>query len=369
MRLAVLGIRGIPGRYSGFETCAEQVSRRLVARGHQVTGFCRSMHYRDRPAQFEGVDLRYLSALAGKHSETISHSALSALFLRGHDAVLCFGVGNAPVVRGLEALGWNVVFNVDGADWARPKWGSRAAAYLRACEVMASRARGVVVADARTVQERYQRDFGRHTEFVPYGADPPADTGTDVLDELNLAPGRYLLFVGRLEPDNAPADFIEGHALAGLEIPAVIAGDATYGRDFVGGLRARASDQVVFAGFRFGRDYQQLTAHAGIFVHAAAVGGTHPVLLEQMAAGNCILARGTPSNREVLGDTAVYWDTPSELAAEIRDLWADPRRRESLGGAARVRQRGQYDWDIVADQYLTLAEDLRKDAHNLPRRA
>src|SRR6266550_601992 len=356
MQVAFLGTRGVPASYSGFETCVEQVGRRMVERGHQVTVYCRTSHYRERPAEYLGMRLRYLPAVRQKHLETLSHSALSSASLQRGSAIVCMGVGNAPVVRWLELRGRRTVFNVDGADWQREKWGRFARWYLRTTERMAARGRSILVADARAVQEYYRREYGRATELVPYGANPPADRGTAALDQFRLEPGRYVLWVGRLVPENAPDLYLEGVRLSGLEVSAVVVGDATYAGEFKRALRSSAPANAVFTGFQFGSAYQQLSAHAGLFVLAAGVGGTHPVLVEQMASGNAILARDTESNREVLGDAGLFWSTPAELGSLLRVLWADAGRRKSLGDCARKRAAERYSWGAVTSRYLELCE-------------
>src|SRR5713226_3096980 len=226
MRVAFIGTRGVPATYSGFETCVEQVGRRMVDRGHEVVVYCRSGHYSERPPEYLGMELRYLPAVRQKHLETLSHTALSALRLPRGTAIVCMGVGNAPAVRWLELRARRTVFNVDGADWQREKWGRFARWYLRTCESLAAGGRSLVVADAKAVQDYYERAYGRQTELVPYGADPPADRGLEVLDRFGLKPGRYLLFVGRLVPDNAPDQFLDGVRLSGLDVLSVVVGDA-----------------------------------------------------------------------------------------------------------------------------------------------
>jgi glycosyltransferase involved in cell wall biosynthesis len=354
VKIAFIGTRGVPASYSGFETCVEQVGKRMVERGHDVTVFCRRAHFREHPANYLGMHLVYDSAVPEKHLETLTHTTLSALHLDKDAAVVCMGVGNAPVVRALEVAGRRAVFNVDGADWQREKWGRFASWYLRTCEGLAAYGKSVVVADAEAVKRYYSEVYHRDSEMVPYGADPPADRGTAALDEWKLEPGCYLLFVGRLVPENAPHDFLEGVRLAGIDAPALVVGDAPYAGEYKAQLRSAAPANAVFTGYRFGAAYQQLTSHAGLFVLAATVGGTHPVLIEQMAAGNAILARDTESNREVLGDAGLYFTTPAELAELLKLVWPDASRRRELGEAARVRATARYNWDVVTGRYLDL---------------
>lgn len=355
MRIAFVGTRGVPARYSGFETCVEQVGRRLVERGHEVDVFCRSAAG-EPDGRYLGMRLRHLPALRQKHLETLSHTALSALRLPRGAAVVCMGVGNAPVVRLLELAGRRAVFNVDGADWQRAKWGAFASRYLRACERLAARGSAILVADAEAVRRDYRERFDRDTELVAYGADEPADRGTGTLEELGLRAGGYLLFVGRLVPENGAQDFLEGVRRAALGVPAVVVGGASYQDAYIAELRAGAPPDARFAGYRFGVAYQQLSAHAGLYVLAARVGGTHPVLLEQMASGNCVLARDTESDREVLGDAGLFWRTPDDLAELLRSLWPDPSARARWGEAARRRVAELYSWERVTDRYLELCE-------------
>src|SRR5712664_346059 len=356
MHVAFVGTRGVPATYSGFETCVEQVGRRMVERGHEVVVYCRTMHYRERLPEYLGMRLRYLPAIKQKHLETLSHTALSTLTLPRGTAIVCMGVGNAPVVRWLEMTGRKTVFNVDGADWQRDKWGRFARWYLRKSEGMAAGGRSVVLADADAVQRYYEREHGRATEVVPYGADPPADRGTAALAKFGLEPKGYLLWVGRLVPENGPHDYLAGARLAGIDAPALVVGDAAYADEYKRSLRSLAPPNAIFTGYQFGAAYQQLSAHAGVFVLAATVGGTHPVLVEQMAAGNAILARETESNREVLGDTGLFWSTPDELAALLKEVWPDRERRNKLGECARLRARERYDWEEVTTRYLELCE-------------
>jgi len=328
----------------------------MVERGHDVTVFCRTTHYEQRLSSHLGMKLVYLPALREKHLETLSHTAFSAFRLPRGAAIVCMGVGNAPVVRLLEARGRRSVYNVDGTDWQREKWGRFARWYLRTCESLAARGRSIIVADAKAVQDYYASAYGRESELVVYGADAPKDDGTATLERFGLRTAEYLLWVGRLVPENAAGDFLEGVRLSGIAAPAVVVGDADYAEDYKSRLRAQAPANAVFTGYQFGAAYQQLTSHAGLYVLAASIGGTHPVLVEQMAAGNAILARETDSNCEVLGDAGLYWKTTAELGRLLSEVWPDAQRRQALGQAARERAARIYSWDQVTSRYLELCE-------------
>lgn len=356
MRVAFIGTRGVPATYSGFETAVENIGRRMVDLGHEVEVYCRSGHYAARPEGYLGMRLTHLPALRQKHLETLSHTLLSSASLPRDSAVICMGVGNAPIVRLLEARGRPTVFNVDGADWQRKKWGRFASWYLERCEKMAAASTSTLVSDAESVRRYYQNRYRRGTELVAYGADPPLDTGTETLATFGLESGRYALFVGRLVPENAPDQFLAAVRAARLGIPSVVVGDSPYADEYIRGLKVDPPPGTVFTGYQFGAAYQQLSHHAGVFVLAASVGGTHPVLVEQMAAGNCVLARDTESNREVLGDAGLLWNTTGELAEQLRLVFDTTDLRGALGKAARLRAQDRYDWDAVTTRYLDLCE-------------
>ena len=364
MRVAFVGSRGVPPSYSGFETAVSEIGSRMAKRGHEVTVYCRTTHYptAERMESYLGMRLVYLPAVRQKHLETISHTAISAFRLPKGAAVVCVGVGNAPVIRVMELAGRRTVFNVDGADWQRAKWGGLASRYLRFCERLAANGRSILVADAAAVEAYYLARYGRQTRLVPYGAEPPADRGVETLQKFGLEAGEYLLWVGRLVPENDPLAFLEGVRLAGIGSPAAVVGDATYQDEYKAELRAAAPANAVFTGFQFGAPYQQLTSHAGLFVLAASVGGTHPVLVEQMAAGNAILARDTQSNREVLGEEGVFWSSAEQLAALLRKLWADRDARRRMGQKAAERARRIYSWERVTDSYIELCEESLRPA-------
>lgn len=326
----------------------------MVSRGHKVSVFCRKHHYSSRPANWRGIELRYIPSVRQKHLDTISHTAASALELPRGASVVCMGVGNAPIVRFLELAGRTCVFNVDGADWNRAKWGGFSKRYLRMCETLAAGGRSILVADAETVRTYYRQNFGRETEFVPYGANPPAESGRDTLARFGLDSGGYMLLVGRLVPENGTHDFLAAVKTSGVTAPAVVVGDAPYSKRYIEELHANSPANAIFTGYQFGPAYQQLRQHAGLFVLAADAGGTHPVLLEQMAAGKCVLARDVPSNREVLGEDGLYWRSVDELAEQISRAWGDRELRSSYGRRASLRASERYDWEPVTERYIEL---------------
>lgn len=362
MKIALLGTRGIPAAYGGFETLAEELSARLAARGHDVTVYARPAGVLERRQTHRGAHVRFLPTIRTKYLDTVVHGLLSALdaSVRGYDAVLvCNGV-NALVCRLPRLLGapTRVVLNVDGLERNRRKW-SRAG---RLAYAMAERLSCVlpdaVVTDARAIERYYETRYGKRSTFIPYGSDLPAPAGTSALDALGLAPGRYVLYVSRFERENNPDAVVRGYRGFAADLPLVLLGTAPYADRFIAEVKEEASrdPRVMLPGAIYGEGYRELMAHAAAYVHATEVGGTHPALVEAMGFGRPVLVHETAENREVAGDAALYFDarSPGTLTAALARLFSEPDERRRLGEAARQRARALYTWDDVTDAYEML---------------
>jgi glycosyltransferase involved in cell wall biosynthesis len=364
VKIAMLGTRGVPAAYSGFETCVEQVGKRLAVRGHEVIVYCRPAYVKTQATEYLGMRLVKLPSIPTKGLDTLSHTALStirALRRDRPDAALIFGVGNAVFCRFFRRSRVGVAINVDGADWARLKWGPIGRRYLRWSERVAVNTAGAVIADSRAVASYYKEHYHADTTFIPYGAEVPPASGTESRTRFHLEPRRYLLAVGRMVPENGFHDLIAAYAAVRPAMPLVIVGDAPYSEDYKRRLREMAPDSVIFTGYQFGAAYQELSAHAYAFLFGAQVGGTHPVLVEQLAYGNCVLARWTESNAEVAGDAAIYFHDLPELQQGLATIIGQPALVEARREQAKVRAHA-YSWDEVADAYEALLLNVRSAA-------
>lgn len=365
LRIAILGTRGIPARYGGFETFAEQLGVRLAARGHHVTVYGRagfvdpSLNGRD----YRGVRLVVLPAPRSKHLETVVHSLASAWHARRErfDFVLVCNSANFACLPVLRAGGAGTALAIDGIESERRKWGLAARSFYRLAGVLGPRLADVTIADCRVIEEIYRRRGVRRIEMIAYGAEPPAHTGLEELARLGVEPGRYLLYVSRLEPENNADVVIRAYRAAAPDLDLVVVGDAPYADAYKARLRELAAGEprIRFAGYVFGRGYDELRNHAACYVQATEVGGTHPALLEAMAAGLPIFANDIPEHREVLGDAGWYYakNDAAHLAALLREVLGAGGSgiRAARAEAARQRVRALYDWEKVADSYEDLA--------------
>lgn len=353
MRIAILGIRGVPANYGGFETFAEQLGKRLVARGHDVTVYGRNAWVAKGTHTYLGMRVVRLPAPRSKYMETVVHSLLAAAHAatRSYDIVYICNSANVPAAALLMLARKRVVLNVDGLEWQRAKWNRLGRAYYRACAAIAARLPVHVVTDARVIQAHYRNAYGRETEYFPYGTDLGTEPDDKEIARLGLESARYVLYVSRLEPENNAHVVIEGYAGVTTDVPLAIVGDAPYASEYIAALRATTDSRVRFLGAVYGRGYRALRADAILYVQATEVGGTHPALLEAMGAGNAIVANDVPEHRETLGDAGLYYRGAAELADQIQAVLDDPALAESLRVRARDRAEALYSWDRVTNAY------------------
>lgn len=364
MKIALLGTRGVPAAYGGFETLVENIGQRLAARGHEVTVYCRPHMVGGRFATYRGMRLVFLPTIASKHLDTIVHTLVSTLHMavrKRPDVAFYFIAGNSPFAALSRLLGIPSIINVDGLDSQRAKWNRYASAYLRWAERVAPRCANVTITDSRSVQALYKEKFGVETFFIPYGAAMEGiDTG-EYLRRFDLKPRHYVLFVGRLEEENNAHVLVKAFEGLDTDFKLVVVGDAPYSDEYRQALFATKDERVRFTGYVYGDGYRELMRNAAMFVAPTEAGSTHPVIVEAMAAGNCVVVNDYRPNLETIGDAGVSY-RGSEGAAGLRrvlaELLADPARVERLRELATAHARAVYSWDAVTEAYEGLAKDV-----------
>ena len=357
MRIAILGTRGIPANYGGFETFAEHLSTRLVARGHDVTVYCRAHYVSPRQIEFQGVRLKVLPTIRHKYFDTVIHTFLSAVHAvsQRYDAALICNAANAPFASILRVGGTPVALNVDGLEHKRKKWNWIGRKYYLMAERLATILPTETVTDAKVIQDYYLAQHRAVSTMIAYGAEVERKVDPSVR-RWRVEPNRYVLYVSRLEPENNAHLVVEAFKRVRTGHKLLIVGDAPYARGYINDLKARArrDKRIVFTGFVFGRDYRVLQQNAYCYVHATEVGGTHPALLEAMGFGNCVLTLAAPENIEAIGDAGIAYADETDLTEKLQRVLRDGSLVHAYRSRAQARVKEFYDWDYVVDRY----EDL-----------
>lgn len=361
----MVGTRGIPAQYGGFETAVEEIGSRLASKGHDVVVYCRRAESGEtRPLQHRGMSLVHLPALRRKTLETMSHTAASAFHaLRNapFDAMLVFNAANALFIPLLKRRAAGLATHVDGLEWQRAKWGRLGRRYYRIAEGLAVRWSDALICDANGIAEYYHQEFAVRGEVIAYGAPIIRSAGCDRLVDLGVEPGRYHLVVARFEPENHVDMAVHGYLLSRARHPLIVVGAAPYADTYTGNVRRLACGdaRIRFAGAVWDQPLlDQLYANARTYVHGHSVGGTNPSLLRAMGAGAAVLAFDVIFNREVLGSAAQTWSSSAELAGLLEMSEAEPAATAERGRLGQERAAAEYRWDDVADAYERLCRTL-----------
>lgn len=357
MRIAILGTRGIPARYGGFETFAEELSTRLAQRGHRVTVYCREPH---PVPTYRGVSLVYLPTWRHKYFDTIVHTFFCTVHLIFHRAAVALYCNGANAIFTLppRVFGIPTLLNVDGLERKRKKWNRLAKAWYAVSEWLATFCPSVVITDAKQIEDYYAQRYGKRTHFIPYGAETGKVSTADVLSKLGLERGAYFLYVSRMEPENnallVRQAFEQVPAAVNGPVKLALIGDAPYAQDYIQRVRDTRDPRIVMPGAIYGSGYHELLSHCLAYIHATEVGGTHPALIEAMGRGALVLYLNTPENAEVAGNAGIPFDAGNLAQKLAQVLGMSSQERAAWGRRAADRVAERYSWDAVTAQYERL---------------
>jgi len=369
LKVAIMGTRGIPANYGGFETFAENISTLLVKRGHDVTVYGRSnfINYKDK--FYNGVRLIILPTIRHKYFDTIAHtffSACHAFFKERYDVVLICNSANSIFSFIPRLRGQKVAINVDGLEWQRKKWNKLGQWFYRISEFFATIFADKIVTDSIFIKKYYLKKFNSDSVFIPYGAPIEKIPSNDTLKKYNLEEKQYVLYVSRLEPENNAHRVVKAFEKVKTDKKLVIVGDAPYNSKYIQDLKNTNDPRIIFTGYVFDNGYKELQSNAYFYIQATEVGGTHPALLEGMGFGNCVLANDVPEHREVIKEAGLYFSAKNDndLVNRMQYLLDNPTKVKEFAKLAFNRILECYTWDKITDEYeklfLKLSSKKRK---------
>ena len=361
---AIIGSRGYPIVYSGYETFVKEVSERLVQQNIGVRVYCQKHLFSTRPKNVNGVDLVYVPTLQTKSLNQLVHSffcMLHACFSKV-DVILVVNAANGPFGFISLLAQKKTLINVDGLEWLRPKWKGLGQVYFKFAAKLATLFYNTIITDAEAMRQVYLSTFNTHSTVIAYGANIRHAKNPELISQFGLQPNAYFLIVGRLIPDNNSDLLLEGYLKANTHKKLVIVGDVPYQDAYAQRMKAHASNQVLFLGYVTDSEVLAELYHQSFaYLHGHEYGGTNPTMLKAMAYGTAILALDTVFNREMLENGEFGWffqKTSDSVALYLQQAENNPQSVETLKAKARNGITQKYNWDEVTRAYVTVFKAL-----------
>jgi glycosyltransferase involved in cell wall biosynthesis len=365
MKIAIIGTRGIPASYSGFETSVQETAIRFVQKDIETIVYCRANHYSKRLKDYKGVKLVYLPSIKSKHLDTLSNTLLSFLYLifKKYNIVIVYGVGNALFIPLIKLTGTPVVSIVDGADWERKKWGKFAKGFLKFSRFFAVNFSNYYVVDNELLVEEYYKRFGEKPVYIPYGANLYFTNNMVFLKKYGLEDNKYIIFVGRFVKEKGIEFLIENFEKVKTNIKLVITGDNVTDKEYVEKIKSTKDHRIIFTGFLYGEEYETLLHNALFYISCSFLEGTSPSLLSAMAINGFALVSDLKENLEVLKGSCATFKTGD--GAEFKNKLECYLNNSSVIETEREMTKNIvhqfYNWEKITEQYISLFNAILKN--------
>lgn len=356
-KVAIIGSRGYPYVYSGYETFVKETFE-LLSGKYEVHVYCHAHLFKEKLKSINGINLHYIPTIKHKTLSQLSNSFLAtlhALLLNRYDIILYVNTANGPFGLLTKIFRVNTAIITDGLEWLRPKWKGVGSKYFYWASKLSTKVFDVLISDSKEMKRIYEKEFGADSVVIEYGANLRESRNEDQISKYGLKKNDYYLVVGRLIPDNNADIIVEGFNLANTSKKLVVVGDVPYVDEYADRIKSFASSRIVFTGYIYDQDLlMELYSNAYVYIHGHEYGGTNPTLLKALAYGCSILALDTPFSREVLVDEkfGTYFNKNSHsLAAAVERLDGEPERIEIQQKESRSRIAEKYTWSRIANEY------------------
>ncbi len=354
MKIAMLGTKGIPATWGGIEHHVEQISTRLAAMGHDVTVYCRPYYTETKEKIYKGVHLKKLPTIPSKNLDAIVHTYLATLHLmfEDYDIVHYHAIGPATLALLARIAGKNTVVTVHGLDWQREKWGNKAKMFLKFGERASVYFPYSTITVSKFLKQYLEEKYHRPVTYIPSAVTDPIIRPPDKITKYGIGERDYILFVARLVPEKGAHFLIEAYERLKPDIPLVIAGGSSHSDDYVAELQKHASDKIIFTGYVYGEELQELYSNAYCYVHPSTIEGLPVTLLEAVAFGNCVIASDIPANTEVVEDSGVIFESMNvdDLCQALKMVLDSPALARELGERAKAHGVEEYNYDRVTEK-------------------
>lgn len=361
-RIAAFGLRSIPPQAGSSGACkfGEELFTRLVARGYEVTVYCRVYDETGpKASSYKGIKLVNLKTVKPKGLDTLLHSCKATWHIITHntgDIVHIQNGGNSIWALPLRLFGKKVFISQDGVDWKRDKWPWYGKVYLYLSSFLTARIPNAVIFDNIFAKELFEKRFGKSYDFIPFGSEVSDENlDTTILDKLGLSPGEYFLFVGRFIPDKGLQYLVPAFEKTETNKQLVLVGGSPNPSAFAAQkIMATKDKRIVFPGFVYGSDVHALMKNAYAYIQPSDLEGLSPVILENMGLQTPIICSDIKENIYVVGDTALTFNRGNidDLARVLRIALDSPHALKENAIKAKKRASSQFSWEVVTDQHV-----------------
>ncbi len=362
MKVAILGSRGYPYVYSGYETFVSELVERLVPAGIEVTVYCHKQLFDTHPKEVNGVKLNYISTIQRKSLAQLAHTSQSMWDAchKDFDVILVVNSANGPFGYISRYFKKKTAINTDGLEWLRPKWKGIGGKYFYWASKKATQLYDEIITDSFEMQKFYEKEFNAKSTAIAYGANIRHSTDVSLISTWDIKPQDYYLIVGRLIPDNNAdlivREFIKSNSTKKL----VIVGDVPFQDEYAINIKKNQEkdNRVFFTGYvRDQNVLAELYHNCFGYFHGHEFGGTNPSMLKALAYGCGILALDTVFNQEMLlnGKYGKYFSkNEDDLKNLIEKVEAQPEILKELQSISRERITSNYTWEKITNQYIDL---------------
>ncbi|WP_442589243.1 DUF1972 domain-containing protein [Pedobacter sp. AW31-3R] len=363
MRIAIVGTRGIPNHYGGFEQCAEYLALGLVKKGYEVLVY-NSHNHPYQKSEWNGVQLKHCydpeDSLGTAGQFIYDFNCIMDVRKRKVDIILQLGYTSSSVWGKILPRKTVVTTNMDGLEWKRTKYSEKVKKFLLVAEKLGVKHSDHLISDSIGIQDYLKDKYGKDSTFIPYGADVFLNPDLSVLTEYNLEQNNYDLLIARLEPENSIEIILDGVAKANAGRPFLVIGKhlTTYGEYLKD--KFKNYPLIRFVGGIYNIDkLNTIRYYSNIYFHGHTVGGTNPSLLEAMASNSLMCANDNPFNRYILGDDALYFNTPDEVCKVLQEVNKTDASLQHYLSNNTEKINAIYTWDKIVDQYAEHFESIK----------
>ena len=355
LKIAIIGSRGYPYVYSGYETLVKELSERLVKKGHSVRVYCHSSLFKKKPKYVNGVELVYTPSIETKFLSQIVNSFFSFIHVcfSNFNVVLVVNSANGPFGILTKIFRKNTCINVDGLEWLRPKWKGLGSYYFKISSRLSTILFDRVITDSNEMQKIYYKKFGIKSNVIAYGSTMVKTTKKNILEKFNIKEKEYYLIIGRLIPDNNSKLILDGFLNSYSKKKLVIVGDSPFNDTYANSVKSLASDRLVLTGYINSQsDLTQLYKYSFCYIHGHEFGGTNPTMVNAIDLNCNIIALDTCFNKEMLSKKKFILFKKNKKSVINAVNTMENQSEKLIISNINYKLPKVYDWNLITKQYI-----------------